>query len=167
MWKKIKEQRYLAISQYYVVAIVLAVIVFEFTTNSISNHKLDFHSLIDKETLKNIISALAGGVVSGIVFTLIKINDPEKQLKEETLWKSLKEEKSLFFIRNGIAFALGGFIYLIILHLVDLTNYAHSFQKLFSTEFVIDYVGIILAMVVFSIVLSVGLRKRLDLLFGK
>lgn len=166
MLKKIKEQRYLAITQYYILGIILAVIVFQLTTNSLYNNNLDFASLIDKEILKYIISTLAGGIVGGIVYILITINDPENQLKEETLWKSLKEKNLLFFIINGIAFAFGGFVYKIIRNLLELTNYDNLFQTLFSTEFIIDCMGIILAMVVFSILLSVGIKKRLNLLFG-
>jgi len=167
MWKKIKEQKYLAITTYYILGIVSAVIVFQFTTNSISNNKLDFTSLIDKEILKYIISTLVGGIVGGIVFILMTINKRERQLKEETLWKSLKEKNLLFFIRNGIAFALGGFVYKIIGNILNLTNYDNLFQILFSSENIIDYVGIILGMVFFSIFLSIGIKKRLNLIFGK
>jgi len=167
MWKKIKEQKYLVIIKYYILGIILAVIFFQFVTNSIRNHELDINTLIEKETLKYIVSALVGGIVSGVIFILLTINNKDRQIKEERLWGNLKEKNLLFFIRNIIAFSVGGFVYKIIMNLFDLTGSNSLIQALFSANFIIDYVGIILAMTVFSILISVGIKKRLNLLYGK
>jgi len=167
MWKKFKEQKYLTITKYYILGIILAVIVFQFVTNSIRNHELDINSLIDKEILKYIISTLVGGLVGGVIFIIMTINNNDRQIKEERLWTNLKEKNILFFIRNIIAFSIGGFIYKIIMNLFDLRGSNNLIQTLFSTDFIIEYVGIVIAMTVFSILISVGIKKRLNLLYGK
>ena len=167
MWRKIKEQKYLTITKYYILGIILAVIVFQFATNSIRNHELDINSLIEKETLKYIISTLLGGIVGGILFILMTINKNDVQIKEKRLWENLKEKNLLFFIRNIIAFSIGGFVYKIITNLFDLTGSNNLIQSLFSADFIIEYVGIVLAMTVFSISISVGIKKRLNLLYEK
>ena len=165
MWKKIKDQKYLVTAKYYILGIIISVIVFQFFTNSIRNNELDINLLIDKETIKNIISKTVGGILGGFVFILMTINKKGKQLKEEILWTNLKEKNMLFYIRNIIAFSIGGFGYMIFTNLLDLTSFSNLTQTLFSTYFIIDYIGIILAMTVFSILLSIGIKKRLNLLF--
>lgn len=167
MWKKIKEYKYLTITKYYILGIISAVIIFQFVTNSIRNNELNINTLIEKETLKYIISTLVGGLVSGIVFILMTINMKDRQIKEERLWANIKEKNILFFIRNIIAFSISGFVYKIIMNLFDLTGSNNLIQTLFSTNLIIDYVGIVLAMTVFSILISIGIKKRLNLLYGK
>lgn len=167
MWKKFNEQKYLTITKYYFLGIILAVIIFQFVTNSICNHELDFNSLIEKDTLKYIFSALLGGLAGGLTFILMIINKNDRQIKEERLWKNLKEKNMQFFIRNIIAFSMGGFIYKIIMNLFDLIGSNNLIQALFSADFIINYVGIVIAMTVFSIIISVGIKRRLNLLFGK
>lgn len=167
MWRKIKEQKYFTIAKYYISGIILSVIVFQFVTNSIRNNELDYNSLIEKEIIKYIISTLVGGFVGGIVFILMILNKNNRQIKEEKLWVNLKEKNLLFFIKNIIAFSLGGFVFLFTRNLFDITSSDNIIQKLFSTELIIDYVGIIIAMTVFSILLTIGIKKRLDLLFRK
>ncbi len=167
MWEKIKEQKYLTIAKYYILGIILAVIVFQFVTNSIRNNELDYNSLIEKEIIKYIISTLVGGLVGGIVFILMTINKNDRQTKEEKLWVNLKEKSILFFIRNIIVFSIGGLVYKIIMNLFDITSFNNLIQTLFSADLIIDYVGIVLAMTVFSILISIGIKKRLNLLFGK
>ena len=56
MWEKIKEYKYLTITKYYILGIILAVIIFQFVTNSIRNNELNINTLIEKETIKYIIS---------------------------------------------------------------------------------------------------------------
>jgi len=167
MWKIIKEQKYLTIAKYYISGIILAVIVFQFVTNSIRNNELDINTLTEKETLKYLISTLVGGLFGGIMFILMTINNKDRQIKEERFWAYIKEKNTLFFIRGIIAFSFGGFVYRILMNLFDSTGSNNIIQTLFSTNSVIDYIGIILAMTVFSILLSVGLKKRLNLLYGK
>lgn len=167
MWKKIKELKYLAVAKYYFLGIILAVIVFQFTTESMRNLKFDFSSLIEKEIIIYMISTLVGGLTGGVVFIIMIINKKETQVKEKILWTTLKEKNSSFFIRNILAFSIGGFVYKLITNLFDLTSYDNFLQTLFSKDFVIGYVGMILAMTVFSILLSFGIKKRLNLLYGK
>ncbi len=167
MWGKIKKYKYLTITKYYILGIILAVIIFQFATNFIRNNELDIKTLTEKETLGYIISTLVGGLVAGLVFILMTINKKDRQIKEERLWANIKEKNIVFFIRNIIAFSIGGFVYKIIINLFNLTDSNRFVRALFSTDFVIDYAGIVLAMTVFSILISVGIKKRLYLLYGK
>lgn len=153
-------------AKYYILGIILAVIIFQFVTSSLRNNELDINSLLHIETLKRIVSTLVGGVVGGISFILMEINKKDRQIKEEKIWANIKERNVLFFIGNIIAFSIGGLAYMIVKPLFDITSYNNLIQTLFSADFIIDYVGIILAMTVFSILVSMGIKKRLNLLFG-
>lgn len=166
MWSRIKELKYLSIAKYYFTGIVLAVIVFLFTTESIHNLKFDFSSLIGKEIAIYLISTLIGGLVGGMVFVIMVVNKKERQVREKDFWMNLKAKNTSFFISNMIAFSLGGFIFKLITNIFNLNSYDNIFETLFSKDFVIEYVGVILAMCVFSILLSVGIKKRLNLLYG-
>ena len=167
MWKKIIDLKFLTVAKYYFLGILLAVIVFQFATKSIHKVGFDFSSLIEKELLIKIISTLIGGLGGGIVFILMTINKNDRQFIEEKLWVNINEKNSLFFIRNIIAFSIGGFVYKLSLNLFELTNFDNLIQTLFSKDSIIDYVGMILAMSAFSILLSIGIKKRLNLLYKK
>ena len=129
MWKLIKNQKYLEIAKYSILGIILGVLIFQFTTNSMRNHELDFNSLIGSETLKHIVSTLVGGIVGGLVFIFFTINNNDRKNKEKKLWLELKEKKISFYIRNIIAFSIGGFVYKLLINLFDLNNF-----KIFTTK---------------------------------
>lgn len=167
MWKKIKEQKYLTLAKYLFLGIILAVIVFQFVTNSIRNQGLDFNSLFDKEIIKYFISTLVGGFVGGITFILISAKEKNKKIIEEKKWLHIKEKNTAYFIENIIAFSIAGLVYKILMNWFDITRSKNLIKALFSTDFIIDYIGIVLAMTVFSIILSIGMKKRLNLLFDK
>ena len=167
MWKKIIDLKYLTVAKYYFLGIILAVIVFQFSTNSMHNLRFDFSSLIEKEIIKYLVSTLIGGLVGGLVFVTMVVNKIDKKSEERTHKANLEGNYTLFFIRNIIAFSIGGFVYKLIMNLFDLTSYDNLFQTLFSKDSVIGYIGMILAMIVFSILLSIGIKKRLNLLYGK
>jgi tRNA threonylcarbamoyladenosine modification (KEOPS) complex Cgi121 subunit len=169
MWKKIKEYKYLAITKYWISGIILAVITFQFITNSLLKNELDINILIEKETLKYIISNLLGGLLGGFVFITMTIYNESKdsQIKEKRLRANIKEKNILFFINNIIAFSIGGFVYQIINNLFDLKGSDSFIQTLFSTAAIIDYAGIISAMTVLSILTTIGTKKRLKLLYGE
>jgi H+/Cl- antiporter ClcA len=166
MWKRFKDLKYLTIIKYYFLGIVFAVIVYQFVTKSMINHELSFNSLIEKETLKHIIATLIGGFFGGFVFILMA-NKTDRLIKEKILWENIKEKKTLFFIRNLFAFSIAGLAYKLIGNLFDLDSYDNLIQILFSRNFIIEYIGMILAMIVFSILISIGIKKRLNLLYGK
>lgn len=166
MWEKIIELKYLTVAKYYFLGILLAVIVFQFATKSMQSMELDFSSLIEKETLKYIVSALVGGLVGGLVFVIMMLNKNDRQMEERDRIK-LKGSYKHLFIRNIVAFSIGGFVSLLIRNLFDLTSYENLLQSLFSKGFVISYFGMVLAMVVFSVLLSVGIKKRLNLIYDK
>lgn len=167
MWGKIKEKKYMTIAKYYFLGIVLAVIVFQFVTKSMHNSGLDFNFLIEKEILKYIIVTLIGGFFGGFVFMLMTMNKNDKQIKDEILWANLKEKNKLFFIKNIIAFSTGGFVYILMGNIFDISSYDNILYMLFSKDHIIDYIGIISAMSVLAIFISVGIKKRLNLLFEK
>ena len=166
MWSRIKELKYLSIAKCYFTGIVLAVFVFQFTTESTNNLKFDFSSLIGKEIAVYLISTLIGALVGGMVFVIMVVNKKEMQIREKDFWMNLKAKNTSFFIRNMIAFSLGGFVFKLITNIFNLNSYDNIFETLFSKDFVIEYVGVIFAMCVFSILLSVGIKKRLNLLYG-
>ena len=165
MWKSIKNQKYLEIVKYSILGIILGVLIFQFVTNSIRNHKLDFNSLFVNETLKYIISTIVGAFVGGFIFLLMTINNKDREIRENKLWLEIKGNKRLFYIKNILAFSIGGFTYKVLGNLFDIINFKNVIQTLFSTDYIIDYFAFILAMVVFSIFISIGIEKRLNLLF--
>jgi len=166
MWKRLKDLKYPTIIKYYFLGIVLAVIIYQFVTKSMNNDTLFFHSLIEKNILKHIIAALIGGFVGGYVFILMTINKVDRQIKEELLWRNLKKNNLLFFIKNLITFSIAGFSYQLIGNLFNLKNYDNLIQSLFANNLIIEYIGIIAAASVFSIFISIGLKKRLELVFN-
>jgi len=166
MWNRLKDFKYQTIIKYYFSGIVLAVIVYQILTKSIENNTFYFNSLFEKEILKHIIAALIGGFVGGYVFLLMTINKVDRQIKDELLWRNIKKNKLFFFINNIIVFSIAGFSYQIIGNLFNLENYNNVIQSLFKTELIIQYVGIIAAASAFSILISIGLKKRLELLFN-
>lgn len=167
MWLKIAELKYLFLAKYYFPGILLAVIVFQFVTKSMHNLRFDFSSLIEKEIIVNIVSALTGGLVGGLVFVILLVNSDNQQMKEKTFWTNLKGKYTLFHIKNIVAFSIGGFVYKLLMNLFSLTSYDNVIQSLFSKDFVIGYIGMILAMIVFSISLSIGIKNRLNLIYEK
>ncbi len=167
MWGKIIDLKYLTVAKYYFLGILLAVIVFQFATKSMHKVGFDFSSLIEKENIKYIVSALIGGLFAGLFFVIFLVKKNDSQIEERTDRTSLEGNYTLFFIRNIVAFSIGGFVYKLIKNLFDLTSYDNLIQILFSKDFVIDYFGMIIAMTVFSILLSIGIKKRLSLLYGK
>lgn len=164
MWKRFKSLKYLATIKYPFFGIILAVLVFQFVTKSMINHELYFNSLIEKQTIKFIIATLIGGFFGGYVIILME-NKTDRRIKEEILWEGIKENNILFFIKNIVAFSVGGFVYMIIGNLLDLESYDNLILVLFSADFIIEYIGIILSMSVFSILMSIGIKKRLSLLY--
>lgn len=166
MWKRCKDLQCLTIIKYYFIGIVAAVIVYQFVTNSIINHKLSFSSFIEKETFKHMIATLIGGFVGGFVFILMS-NKTDRLIKEKIFWENIKNRNTQFFIRNLLALSIAGFTYKLIGNFFDLESYDNFIQILFSRNFIIEYVGMIFAMIVFSILISVGIKKRLHLLYGK
>ena len=167
MWKKIIDLKYLTVAKYYFLGILLAVIVFQFATKSMHKVGFDFSSLIEKENIKYIVGALMGGLVSGLLIVIMLVITNDSQIKQRTYWTNLEGNYTLIFIRNIVAFSTGGFVYKLITNLFDLTSYDNLIQTLFSKDFVIGYLGMILATTAFSILLSIGIKKRLSLLYGK
>ena len=94
------------------------------------------------------------------------INKVDRQIKEELLWRNLKKNNLLFFIKNLITFSIAGFSYQLIGNLFNLKNYDNLIQSLFANNLIIEYIGIIAAASVFSIFISIGLKKRLELVFN-
>lgn len=167
MWQKIIDFKYLIVAKYYFLGIVLAVIVYQFFTKSMLNKGLDFSSLFEKELLVRIISMIFGGLAGGLVALPMLVNRNTHQNEEIAYKTTIVGNYKTFFIRNVIAFPLGGLVYKLTIMLLDFSNYENYAQSLFSMDFIIDCLGMIMAMTVFSILLSIGLLKRLDLLYGK
>ncbi|MCK4979066.1 MAG: hypothetical protein KAS62_01660, partial [Candidatus Delongbacteria bacterium] len=84
--------------------------------------------------------------------------------KEQEFYLFIKNKGQNYFIVNMLAFSIGGFIYKLFGNVFDLANYSNLFQTLFSNDNMIGYVGIIISFWVFSIFLSFGIKKRLELL---
>lgn len=167
MWQKIIDFKYLIVAKYYFLGIILAVIVYQFFTKSMLNKGLDFGSLFEKELLVYMISTLSGGLVGGLVALPMFVNKNARRNEELSYITTIVGNYKTFFIRNVLAFSLGGLVYKLTVKLLDFSSYENYAQSLFSMDFIIDCLGMISAMSVFSIVLSIGLLKRLDLLYAK
>ena len=167
MWKNFIEQKYLTIAKYYFLGIILAVIVYRFVTQAIINNGLDINLLAEMELLKYIVSSLAGGFVGGLVYVLMTINKDGRQIREENYWEKIKDKNSLLFITNIFAFSIGGFLYGFLTNLFNLSSFDNIIPILFSKDAMIDYVGMVLAAGAFSILFSIGIKIRLNLLYGK
>ena len=167
MWQKIIDFKYLIVIKYYLLGIPLAVIVYQFSTKSMLNMGLDFGSLFEKELFVRIISMIVGGLVGGLAALPMLVNKNARRNEEISYKTKFVGNYKTFFIRNVLAFSVGGLVYELLINLFGLTSFDNLIQNLFSKDFVIGYLGSILAMSVFSILLSIGLLKRLDLLYGK
>ena len=146
---------------------VLAVIVFKFVTKSIINNELYFNLFVEMELLKYIVSSLAGGFIGGLIYVIMTINRDDRQVNEKKYWLWIKENNLPFYITNVFAFSFGGFLYTLVINLFDLSSFDNLISTLFPTESIVDYVGMTLAAAVFSILLSIGIKKRLNLLYSK
>ncbi len=167
MWQKIIDFKYLIVAKYYFLGIILAVIVYQFSTKLMLNMGLDFGLLFEKELFIHIISMLIGGFVGGLLFLWMIVNK-NARLNEEISYKTtIVGNYKTFFIRNVLAFSLGGLVSKLTIKLLDLSSYENYAQNLFSKDFIIGCFGMILAMTVFSFLLSIGIIKRLNLLYGK
>lgn len=167
MWQKIIDFKYLIVAKYYFLGIILAVIVYQFFTKSMLHKGLDFSSLFEKELLVYMISTLSGGLVGGLIALPMFVNKNARRNEELSYITTIVGNYKTFFIRNVLAFSLGGLVYKLTVKLLDFSSYENYAQSLFSMDFIIDSLGMISAMSVFSIVLSIGLLKRLDLLYAK
>ncbi|WP_157757689.1 hypothetical protein [Pseudalgibacter alginicilyticus] len=148
-------------AKYCSLGIILAVFIFHCVTHFI--YTGEFYNAI---TLKYIISTLIGAFAGGFVFLLFIIDKKDRRVSEKALLKYIRDHQMLFFIRNMIAFSLGGFIFILIKNVFKVYGSSNLIQNLFSTSFIIDYIGIALAMTVFSLFFFIGLKKRLNLLYG-
>ena len=164
MWKKFIELKYFLTAKYIFLGIILSVITYQFVTKSLLNNTIYFNFLIETDLLKNLVGIIAGGFVGGVIF-FITTNRIRNIQKEQEFYFFIKNKSQNYFIMNMIAFSIGGFSYKLIWNIFDLTNYNNLLQVLFSNDHMIDYVGIIISFWVFSIFLSLGIKKRLELLF--
>ncbi|MDA3887045.1 MAG: hypothetical protein PF638_15775 [Candidatus Delongbacteria bacterium] len=169
MWKKIKDLKYLIFARYLFSGLIISVIVYYFLTQSIRNQGLDLNLILEKEVLKDIIktaiSGLVGVLFGSIVYLAITINKKDRHDRDLALWTNLKGKNSLF-IRNIIAFSIGGFVYKVLGNIFEMNSYDNFFQSLFSKDLVIEYIGFIIASTLFSIFMSFGIKKRLRSLFS-
>ncbi len=167
MWQKLIEFKYFIVAKYYFLGIILAVIVYQFSTKSMLNIGLDFGSLVEKELFVRIISMIVAGLVGGLAALPMLVTKNARQNEEISYKATIVVNYKTFFIRNIIAYSLGGFVYILIIRLLDFPSYENYVLNFFSKDFLISCIGMILAMTIFSILLSIGLLKRLDLLYAK
>ncbi len=167
MLTKIKNLKYTVLAKYLFVGVIVAVFVFQVVTVLLSNTKLVFNSIINIETLELIISVLFGAFVGGAVYTVMSVNDKNRELKERNLWNKRKDKKNRWlFIRNVIPFSLAGFAGLLTKSILKMNTYTPFFQSLFSSENTIRYIGIVLAASVLAILFTIGIDKRLKILYN-
>ncbi len=165
MWKKIKDLKYPVLIKYYIYGIIIAVPVFQFVVYSLRKHHLDFNALISNQTLIYVISTLAGGIIGFFVYLLLAINNKGSKIYDEYNWLKLQKNKKMFFVRNIIAFSIGGFVYILLKNLYDAMNNENILQQLFSTDSITDYIAMIIATAVFAVFFLTGTKKRLTLLY--
>lgn len=167
MWKKINDLKYLTIAQYYIPGIVLAVLVYVFIANSLQHQNLDFYALISTEALTYCISAVIGALFGGLVYVFMENYKINRQFIELVLWKRISAKRQFFFFQNVVAFAIAGFVGSLLMNLMNIESFDNLVQTLFSIEAMTGYVAAIVAMSIFSVSLSLGIIKRLELLYKK
>ena len=146
---------------YVVVAVIISVFVYEVTTYFLQTGALNF----DKGFLKNMISdsigALLGVIVGSFVFLLLsKSEDLNKKMKKAS--DSMNKNLSKYFWKNILLFEIMGLIGKITKNLLDTLDNGVTVHSLFSSTFLAGYSGIILAMTVFAIMFTYGLKKQLE-----
>jgi len=161
MWEKIKKYKYLTIAKYCSLGIILAVFIFQSVTSFMRTGEF-----YNTTTLKHIISTLIGALIGGFVFLLFIINTKDRSVNDNAISEYIREHQTLYFIRNIIAFSMGGFIFILIKNVFKVLSSGSLIKNVFSANFTIDYIGVILAMTVFSLFFSIGSKKRLNSLYG-
>ena len=165
MWNNIKRFKYLIIARYFFFGLISAIIVFQLITALLKNHKLEFNSLINTQTLGLIISGVFSTLIGGLIYIILSNYNKKSLQREYDLWIRLKENRSRFFVRNILGFSIGGFFglltYNIGMNTMEIENHNNFFQFLFSRENTINYVGFIIAASVFGIFFTLGLIKYL------
>lgn len=164
MVKNLKKYEYLTLTRYCLLGLVVAVLVFQFVTISLTDHSLRFEALWATETFIRLISTLIGGLFGGLVFLLF----PQNELVEIARWKRLKNKGELSFILVYVfAFSFGLFVGGLVLKALDMETYDHFFASLFSPENAINHIGRIIAAAVFGLFFGLGMIKRMKKLYGK
>ncbi|MCK4812982.1 MAG: hypothetical protein KAT14_03485, partial [Candidatus Marinimicrobia bacterium] len=168
MFKKFKELEYLILAKYYFLGIVLAVLIYQFVTISLSSHSLRLDAFIEAETNIRLFASLIGGFFGGLVYLLISRNEEQRKLREKIIWKKIKEKGNRYIILVGVlACSLGFFVTGLIKAALDMESKTNFFQSLFSYENNVNYIGRILAAGLFGLFLSIGVIKRLKKMYGK
>ncbi|MFT5749271.1 MAG: hypothetical protein ACI93S_000526 [Ancylomarina sp.] len=166
MWNKIKQSKYLNLGQYFLLGIVLGVFVYQFVTQSLIRQRLDLTILFDKETIGLLISCLVGGIIGGVVYMIISLNDKIRVRREANNWKIIKNAKiSSLIFKAMFALSLGAFVGMLAKRAMEMESYDFFMDALFSSENIVSYIGAVVAACVFAIPLSIGVMKRLKLLY--
>ena len=166
MWTKIKQAKYLLLGQYLLLGIILGVFVYLFLTQSLLNMRIDLALLFDKKTIGFLIACLVGGILGGLVYIIISLNDKTRERRESSNWAKMKNVKiSLVIFKAMFALSLGAFVGMLAKKAIDLESYTNFMNTLFSSENIISYVGAVVAACVFAIPLAIGAMKRLKLLY--
>jgi len=167
MWNKIKQSKYLYLGQYFILGIVLGVFVYQFVTQSLIKQRIDLTILFDKETIGLLISCLVGGIIGGLVYMIISLNDKIRVSREANNWAIMKNAKiSSLIFKAMFALSLGSFIGMLAKRTMEMETYDSFMNALFSSDNIISYIGVVLAACVFAIPLSIGSLKRLKLLYN-
>ena len=166
MWNKIKASKYLYLGRYFILGIILAAFVYRFVTQSLLNQKIDLILLFDKETMALLISCLVGGIIGGLVYIVLSLNDKSRVKREANNWATMKNTKIVTVMFTWMfAFSIGAFVGMLAKRAMEMESYDFFMSSLFSSENITSYIAVVLAACVFAIPLSIGAIKRLKLLY--
>lgn len=164
MFKNFKKYEYLILTRYCLLGIIIAVLVFQFVTMSLTDHSLRFDALWATDTFKLIIAVLISGLFSGLILMLF----PQNELLEMERRNRLKNiGKSTFILGSVTAFSIGMFGGGLAKAILEMRTYDHFFASLFSPENTINNIGRICAGAVFGLFLGLGMVKQMKKMCGE
>jgi len=166
MQNKFKNLKILVLAKYYFIGIILAVLVFQFVSLSLTNRTLDFYSLIASETLKLLFATIISALVVGLMYIAITKFGGNREYNDRRLWLDIKNKSIAGFrIVLMIAFSVGILVRINLDHIFDAEECNLIGQAVFSEENIIESISGVCAASVFGLILSAGVYKRLSLLF--
>ena len=167
MKNKFKNLKILVLAKYYFIGIILAVFVFQFVLMSLTNRTLDFGAFVANDTLRQLISLLFGAFAGGLIFLAMRWRAGNTTFFERQLWQSIDKNSLVWFrIRLMIAVSIGILVNINLDIVFDAEEFNLIGDALISEENIIRSISGVCGASVFGLILSVGVYKRLRLLFA-
>ena len=147
---------------YVVAAIIISVLVYELTSLFLQTGGLNFDKEFVKDTVSITLGYLAGVLVGGFVFLKLS-NREDLNEKSRKAFDAIRNNIVKFYWKNILLFVLMGLVSKVTKNLLDAFDNETTLNSLFSNTSLAEYAGVILAMVVFAVMFTYGLKKQLEL----